>query len=81
MSAAGLSIRATLRHTAYPTLMAGGSTYFIGNAVQSMTTAWLMVELTGSSFLAALVQSAVFLPMFLLALPAGVLTDTTDRRG
>jgi glycerate 2-kinase len=30
--------------------------------------------------LAALVQTAVFLPMFLLALPAGVLADTTDRR-
>jgi MFS family permease len=39
-----------------------------------------MVELTGSSFFAALVQTAVFLPMFLLALPAGVLADTTDRR-
>ncbi len=39
-----------------------------------------MVELTGSSFLAALVQTAVFLPMFLLSLPAGVLADTTDRR-
>ena len=38
-----------------------------------------MVELTGSSFLAALVQTAVFLPMFVLALPAGVLADTTDR--
>ena len=36
--------------------------------------------LTGSSFLAALVQTAVFLPMFLLALPAGVLADTNDRR-
>jgi MFS family permease len=45
-----------------------------------MAAAWLMVELTGSSFLAALVQTAVFLPMFLLALPAGVLADTTDRR-
>jgi MFS family permease len=48
--------------------------------MQTMAAAWLMVELTGSSFLAALVQTAVFLPMFLLALPAGVLADTTDRR-
>ena len=29
---------------------------------------------------AALVQTAVFLPMFLLSLPAGVLADVTDRR-
>jgi MFS family permease len=80
MSAAAVSIRATLRHTAFRALLTGGSIYFIGNAMQAMATAWLMVELTGSSFLAALVQTAVFLPMFLLALPAGVLADTTDRR-
>jgi MFS family permease len=74
------SIRATLRHRAFLALLAGGTVYFVGNAMQAMATAWLMVELTGSSFLAALVQTAVFLPMFLLALPAGVLADTTDRR-
>jgi MFS family permease len=74
------SIRATLRHTAFRALLTGGSIYFIGNAMQAMATAWLIVELTGSSFLAALVQTAVFLPMFLLALPAGVMADTTDRR-
>ena len=60
--------------------MAGGTIYFVGNAMQAMAAAWLMVEVSGSSFLAALVQTAVFLPMFLLALPAGVLADTTDRR-
>jgi MFS family permease len=78
--AASHSIRATLRHRAFRALLAGGTVYFIGNAMQAMAAAWLMVELTGSSFLAALVQTAVFLPMFLLALPAGVLADTTDRR-
>lgn len=74
------SIAATLRHRPFRALLTGGSIYFVGNAMQAMATAWLMVELTGSSFLAALVQTAVFLPMFLLALPAGVLADTTDRR-
>jgi MFS family permease len=74
------SIRATLRHRAFRGLLTGGSVYFIGNAMQVMATAWLMIELTGSSFLAALVQSAVFLPMFLFSLPAGVLADTADRR-
>ena len=77
---APLSIRATLRHTAFRALLGGGTVYFIGNAMQAMAAAWLMVEVTGSSFLAALVQTAVFLPMFLFALPAGVLADTTDRR-
>jgi MFS family permease len=60
-------------------LLGGGTVYFIGNAMQVMAAAWLMVELTGSAFLAALVQTAVFLPMFVLSLPAGVLADTTDR--
>jgi MFS family permease len=80
MADASVSIRATLRHTAFRALLTGGTVYFIGNAMQAMATAWLMVELTGSSFLAALVQTAVFLPMFLLSLPAGVMADTTDRK-
>ena len=80
MPAAPLSIRTTLRHTAFRALLGGGSVYFVGNAMQAMAAAWLMVEVTGSSFLAALVQTAVFLPMFLFALPAGVLADTTDRK-
>ena len=78
--AAGGSIRATLRHRAFRHLWVASSVYFIANAMQAMAAAWLMVELTGSSFLAALVQTAVFLPMFVLSLLAGVLADTTDRR-
>ncbi len=74
------SIWITLRHRDFRTLWLGSAVYFMANAMQSMASAWLMVELTGSSFLAALVQTAVFLPMFVLALPAGVLADTTDRR-
>jgi MFS family permease len=74
------SIWSPLRHRAFRSLWLSGAVYFIGNAMQTMAAAWLMVEVTGSSFLAALVQTAVFLPMFLLALPAGVLADTTDRR-
>ncbi|HEX6707764.1 MAG TPA: MFS transporter [Albitalea sp.] len=74
------SIWTPLRHPSFRGLWASGAVYFIGNAMQTMAAAWLMVEVTGSSFLAALVQTAVFLPMFLLALPAGVLADTTDRQ-
>ena len=74
------SIRHTLRHPTFRGLCAGGAVYFVGNAMQVMATAWLMIELTGSAFLSALVQTAVFLPMFLLSLPAGVLADVTDRR-
>jgi MFS family permease len=74
------SIHHVLKHEQFAGLWGGGGIYFIGNAMQAMAAAWLMIEITGSSFLAALVQTAVFLPMFLLALPAGVMADTTDRR-
>jgi MFS family permease len=59
--------------------MGGSNLYFLATSMQLTAAAWMMIELTGSSFLAALVQTAVFLPMFLLALPAGVLGDITDR--
>ena len=77
---ATLTIRGTMRHRQFRGLWASSGVYFIGNAMQTMAAAWMMVELTGSSFLAALVQTAVFLPMFLFSLPAGVLADITDRR-
>src|SRR3954465_1367379 len=80
MAAASHSIWSPLRLPAFRGLWAGSAIYFTGSAMQVMAASWLMVELTGSSFLAALVQTAVFLPMFLLALPAGVLADTSDRR-
>jgi hypothetical protein len=55
----GPSIRATLRHAAVRTLLGGGTLYFIGNFMQSTAAAWMMVELTGSSFLGALAAQAV----------------------
>ena len=74
------SIWQSLRHRQFRALWISGGIYFIGNAMQAMAAAWMMVELTGSPFLAALVQTAVFLPMFVLSLPAGVWADLTDRR-
>ncbi|MBP6901565.1 MAG: MFS transporter [Burkholderiaceae bacterium] len=68
-----------LAHPVFRGLWLSSGLYFIANAMHTMAAAWLMVELSGSSFLAALVQTAVFLPMFVLSLPAGVLADTTDR--
>lgn len=59
--------------------MGGANLYFLAGSMQLTAAAWMVAELTSSSFLAALVQTAVFLPMFLLSLPAGVLGDITDR--
>jgi MFS family permease len=69
-----------LRHPVFRIIWLTSGAYFIANAMHLTAVAWLTVERTGSSFLAALVQTAVFLPMFVLSLPAGVLADTTDRR-
>ncbi len=74
------SLRGLLQHRHFRAVWTASALYFAGNAMQAMAAAWLMIELTDSSLLAALVQTAVFLPMFLLALPAGVLADTTDRK-
>ncbi|WP_418318265.1 MFS transporter [Piscinibacter sakaiensis] len=69
-----------LSHRAFRGLWIFAGLFFLGNAMQTMSAAWMMVEVTGSDFLAALVQTAVFLPMFLLSLPAGVMADTADRK-
>ena len=70
----------SLRHAQFRALWLSGGIYFIGGAMQAMAAAWIIVEMTGSPFLAALVQTAVFMPMFVLSLPAGVWADLTDRR-
>ena len=74
------SIWTPLRQPAFRGLWMSGGVYFLGNAMHTMAVSWLMVDITDSPFLAALVQTAAFLPMFLLSLPAGVLADITDRR-
>jgi MFS family permease len=57
------------------TLVAG-----IGMSATEITSTWLMTELTRSPLMISLVTTALSLPAFLLALPAGVLSDILDRR-
>ena len=53
------AIWSTLRHRQFRALWRSGGVYFIGNAMQVMAAAWMMIELTGSDFLAAAVQTHV----------------------
>lgn len=60
---------------------------WIANLVSSMGTwmhdvgaGWLMTTLAPDPFMVSLVQTAVVLPAFFLALPAGALADIVDRR-
>ncbi|WP_134473932.1 MFS transporter, partial [Pseudomonas aeruginosa] len=48
--------------------------------MQSVGAAWLMVTLSGSALMVALLQTAISLPAFFFGLPAGVFADLLNRR-
>lgn len=51
-----------------------------GSFVRDVASAWLVTDLSASPAAVAMVQAAATLPVFLLAIPAGVLSDILDRR-
>ena len=52
----------------------------LGTWMHEVAAGWLMASLSPEPLMVACVQSAVTLPMFLLAIPAGALADVVDRR-
>jgi MFS family permease len=52
----------------------------VGTWMQSVGAVWQIGTVSGSPALVALVQTAVSLPIVLLALPAGAAADVVDRR-
>lgn len=52
----------------------------IGTWMHDVGAGWMMTSLSSDPFMVALVQAATSLPMFLFALPSGVLADIVDRR-
>ncbi len=51
-----------------------------GQLILGVGVAWEMTRLTDSSTMVALVQTAMMLPLMLIALPAGAIADMFDRR-
>lgn len=51
-----------------------------GSFVRDVASAWLVTELAAGPTAVTLLQAAAALPVFLLAVPAGVLADLFDRR-
>jgi MFS family permease len=51
-----------------------------GQLIQGVGAAWEMTRLTASPSTVALVQTALMLPLMLVAVPAGALADMFDRR-
>lgn len=58
------------------------ATFFsnIGTWVHTVSSSLLMTKLTTSSTLIALVQTSAMLPIFMFAIPAGVIADLYNRR-
>lgn len=51
-----------------------------GSFIRDVTSSWIVTELSANPAAVALIQTAATLPIFLLAIPAGVLSDILDRR-
>jgi MFS family permease len=71
---------APIRHRLFAWLLAGNTVSALGTFVQSTASAWVMTDLAPSPLMVSLVQAASQLPVLLLALPAGALADSVDRR-
>lgn len=52
----------------------------LGILIQGVGAAWAMTEMTSSADKIALVQTALMLPVMLIAMPAGAIADMYDRR-
>jgi MFS family permease len=52
----------------------------LGLLIQGVGAAWAMTQMANSADQVALVQTALLLPVMLLALPVGAIADTYDRR-
>ena len=71
---------APLAHRAFLLAMAGVLVANIGNAIQAVGAAWQLTAAGEPADVVALVQTALNLPILLLALPAGAWADMFDRR-
>ncbi|WP_372876421.1 MFS transporter [Pseudomonas sp.] len=71
---------APLRQTLFRALWVATIIGNTGSFIRDVASAWIMTDLSPSPAAVALVQAAATLPIFLLAIPAGVLSDILDRR-
>ncbi|PSM51428.1 transmembrane secretion effector, major facilitator superfamily [Campylobacter blaseri] len=52
----------------------------VGSFIRDVASGWLVTDLSASPAAVSLIQAAATLPIFLLAIPAGVMADILDRR-
>lgn len=71
---------APLRQSVFAVLWAATVLGNTGTFMRDVASAWLVTDLSASPMAVAAIQVAGTLPVFLLAIPAGVLSDILDRR-
>lgn len=71
---------APFRNKAFRGLWLAGAVVNLAIWMQTVGAAWIMTTLTASATMVSLVQTAMTLPVFLFALPGGVIADRVDRR-
>ncbi|CAN7626844.1 MFS transporter [Rhizobium sp. LjRoot98] len=71
---------APLRQSVFAVLWAATVLGNTGSFMRDVASSWLMTDLSAAPAAVAMVQAAGTLPIFLLAIPAGVLSDILDRR-
>lgn len=71
---------AALRQPVFAVLWAATVLGNTGSFMRDVASAWLVTDLSASPTAVAMIQAAATLPVFLLAIPAGVLSDILDRR-
>ncbi len=69
-----------LRYPVFRNVWAANSLGSLGGLIQSVGAAWLMISITQSADMVALVQTSLTLPIVLLSLVAGAMADNHDRR-
>jgi MFS family permease len=74
------SIFSPMRHTVFAVLWAATVLGNTGTFLRDVASAWLVTDLSTSPAAVAAIQAAGTLPIFLFAIPAGVLADVLDRR-
>ena len=76
-SASGLS---PFRCAIFRTLWIAALFSYVGAAMYDVGASWLMTSLAPNPLFVSLVTTATALPIFLFALPSGILSDIFDRR-
>jgi MFS family permease len=71
---------APLHHRLFAIIWAATVLGNIGTFMRDVSSSWLVTDLSASPAAVAMIQAAGTLPVFLFAIPAGVLSDILDRR-